>query len=187
MARLFFLDLVSCWICSYRYEGENFVLDQQAVRAALKAFRTVFGPDGNSKPSSSITQNLPPSSNYLRLLASSSSEPPILKESSWNDPETLILLLEWRAALLVHELAQTSQDPDATIYQRVSKGTTEAFVARRVGDMIDGLKSNPLLNTNDVGVLSRLYLLVRSLLYFLPRILLIMVTYSISKQVSNRL
>ncbi|KAE9389428.1 acyl-CoA oxidase [Gymnopus androsaceus JB14] len=141
---------------SVTYEGENFVLDQQAVRAALKAFRVLFGPEGKSQPSASVIQNLPPSSDYL--------QPPILKDddsssSSWYDSETLILLLEWRAALLVHELAQTLQDPDATIYQRVSKGTTEAFVARRVGEMISGLKAQPELKPNDVDVLRRLYIL----------------------------
>ncbi|KAF5366862.1 hypothetical protein D9757_011921 [Collybiopsis confluens] len=156
---------------SVTYEGENFVLDQQAVRAALKAFKNLFGDDGKSRPSSSTLQNLPPSTYYLRLLIDSK-EPPVLHDasnnshppassssSSWNDPETLILLLEWRAALLVHEMAQTVEDPDATIYQRVSKGTTEAFVARRVGEMISGLRANSELKKQDVGVLGRLYLL----------------------------
>ncbi|KIK60024.1 hypothetical protein GYMLUDRAFT_44047 [Collybiopsis luxurians FD-317 M1] len=153
-------------VASVTYEGENFVLDQQAVRAALKAFHNLFGDDGKSRPSSSTIQNLPPSTYYLRLLANTpSSEPPILQDasnssaSSWNDPETLILLLEWRAALLVHELAQTVRDPDATIYQRVSKGTTEAFVGRRVGEMIGALRGNSELKKNDVVVLSKLYLL----------------------------
>ncbi|KAF5348093.1 hypothetical protein D9757_013745 [Collybiopsis confluens] len=69
---------------------------------------------------------------------------------SWNDPETLILLLEWRAVLLVHEMAQTVEDPDATIYQHMSKGTTETFVARRVGEMISGLRANSELKKQDV-------------------------------------
>ncbi|KAJ3743326.1 peroxisomal oxidase [Lentinula detonsa] len=152
----FYADLIP----SVTYEGENFVLDQQAVRAALKAFHGLFGAEGRSRPSSSTIAKLTPSSYYLRHLSSPTNEPPILKgsDSSWNNVEILILLLEWRAALLVHEIAQTVQDPDATIYQRVSKGTTEAFVGRRVGEMIGGL-TNSGLNANDVAVLSRLYLL----------------------------
>ncbi|KAF9074329.1 acyl-CoA oxidase [Rhodocollybia butyracea] len=151
-------------IPSVTFEGENFVLDQQVVRAALKAFRNLFGLDGRSLPSPSTIQGLPPSTFYLRLLASPSNEPPILKDSdnsnsSWNDPETLIVLLEWRAALLVHEMAQTAQDPDSTIYQRVSKGVTEAFVARRVGDMISVLKASSELRRNDINVVSQLYIL----------------------------
>jgi acyl-CoA oxidase len=158
---------------SVTYEGENFVLDQQAVRAALKAFRNLFGADGKSRPSSSTLNNLPPSMYYLRLLVSSSNEPPIVREgdkttssldlssSSWTNPETLILLLEWRAALLVYEMAQTAQNPDSTIFQRVSKGTTEAFVARSVGGMFMGLRGDDRgLKEKDVLVLQRLYLLV---------------------------
>ncbi|KAJ3996037.1 peroxisomal oxidase [Lentinula boryana] len=153
----FYADLIP----SVTYEGENFVLDQQAVRAALKAFHGLFGAEGRSRPSSSTIAKLTPSSYYLRHLSSPTNEPPILKgsDSSWNNVENLILLLEWRAALLVHEIAQTAQDPDATIYQRVSKGTTEAFVGRRIGEMIGGLRTNSGLNANDVAVLSRLYLL----------------------------
>ncbi|KAJ3840767.1 peroxisomal oxidase [Lentinula raphanica] len=151
-------------IPSVTYEGENFVLDQQAVRAALKAFHGLFGSEGKTRPSSETVAKLTASSYYLRFLCSPRNEPPILKDtdnsdSSWNKPETLILLLEWRAALLVHEIAQAAHDPDLTIYQRVSKGSTEAFVGRRVGEMINGLRTNLGLKANDVAVLSRLYLL----------------------------
>ncbi|KAF8829694.1 hypothetical protein HHX47_DHR2000235 [Lentinula edodes] len=100
----------------------------------------------------------------VTLLSSPTKEPPFLEDgdgskSSWNDFETLILLLEWRAALLVHEMAQTAHDPDATLFQRVSRGTTEAFVGRRVGEMINDFRKNSELQESDVAVLSRLYLL----------------------------
>ncbi|GAW04591.1 acyl- oxidase [Lentinula edodes] len=151
-------------IPSVTYEGENFVLDQQVVRAALKAFHSLFGTEGKGRPSPSTVRGLTASSYYLRLLSSPSKEPPFLEDgdgskSSWNDFETLILLLEWRAALLVHEMAQTAHDPDATLFQRVSRGTTEAFVGRRVGEMINDFRKNAELQESDVAVLSRLYLL----------------------------
>ncbi|KAJ4480822.1 peroxisomal oxidase [Lentinula aciculospora] len=156
----FYADMIP----SVTYEGENFVLDQQVVRAALKAFHNLFGLERKTRPLTSTIQNLTPSSYYLRLLSSPENEPPILEDSdglnsSWNNSETLILLLEWRAALVVHEMAQTTQDPDTTIYQRVSKSITEAFVGQRVGEMIGGLRTNSGLKENDVAVLSQLYLL----------------------------
>ncbi|KAJ4493458.1 acyl-CoA oxidase [Lentinula edodes] len=151
-------------IPSVTYEGENFVLDQQVVRAALKAFHSLFGTEGKGRPSPSTVRGLTASSYYLRLLSSPTKEPPFLEDgdgskSSWNDFETLILLLEWRAALLVHEMAQTAHDPDVTLFQRVSRGTTEAFVGRRVGEMINDFRKNSELQESDVAVLSRLYLL----------------------------
>lgn len=133
----------------------------------MKAFRSLFGTEGKGRPSPSTVRGLTPSSYYLRLLSSPTEEPPFLEDgdgskSSWNDFETLILLLEWRAALLVHEVAQTAHDPDATLFQRVSRGTTEAFVGRRVGEMINDFRTNSELQESDVAVLSRLYLLVWS-------------------------
>jgi len=100
--------------CS-RYEGDNFVLDQQVVRAALKSYRHLFSTKAPS------TSSLSPSSYYLRLLLEPSNSPSELADSSWEDPATSILLLEWRAAAIVHELTQNLSDPDASVIQRVSK------------------------------------------------------------------
>ncbi|KAF9262889.1 peroxisomal oxidase [Marasmius fiardii PR-910] len=148
---------------SVTFEGENHVLDQQVVRAALKAFTTLFENLKSQRQNvTELASSLPPSSAYLRRLLprpdNHSSEPPILSETSWSDPSVLITLLEWRASLLVHELAQTNQSPDATIYQRVSKASTEAFVAGRVGEMLT-LLSKSKMSSKDQEVVRSLYLL----------------------------
>jgi len=83
--------------------------------------------------------------------------PPELSSESWTQPETAILLLEWRAALLVHESARTLSEPDATVTQRVSRAVTEAFVAARVGEMMDAL--GPALKQREAEVVRKLYIL----------------------------
>ncbi|KAJ7459398.1 peroxisomal oxidase [Mycena galericulata] len=134
------------------YEGENFVLDQQVLRAALKAFRGLFSTV--SKPTA---DSLSPSSYYLRLLLDSQLLPPELGPTSWTTPTAAILLLEWRAALIVHEIAQTVAAPDATATQRVSRAVTEAFVAARVGEMIEVLGT--VLKPREAEVVRKLYIL----------------------------
>jgi acyl-CoA oxidase len=52
----------------------------------------------------------------------------------------LVLLLEWRAALVVQDLVHHEANPDASATQRVSKAATEAFVAVQVGQMIQELQ-----------------------------------------------
>ncbi|KAK1236046.1 hypothetical protein PQX77_000725 [Marasmius sp. AFHP31] len=147
---------------SVTFEGENFVLDQQVVRAALKAFSTLMTcaqTQGRHKVLE-LSQALPPSSAYLKRLLPGPdkrpSEPPVLSDASWQDYGVLITLIEWRAALLVHEIAQTTDSPDATIYQRVSKAVTEAFVAGRVGEMISQLEQ-PEMKARDTEVVKRVY------------------------------
>lgn len=125
------------------------MLDQQVVRAALKSFKNLFSATNPS------TSSLSPSSYYLRLLIGPA-QPPRLNESSWKDPGVVILLLEWRAALVVREHAQTSADPDATVNQRVSKAVTEAFIAGQVGDIIKTL----LLPSHEAEAVRALYILV---------------------------
>ncbi|KAJ7038971.1 peroxisomal oxidase [Mycena alexandri] len=134
------------------YEGENFVLDGQVLRAALKAFRGL-----STSTSSTTVPSLSPTSQYLRLLLDKNLVPPDLNSTPWSHPATAILLLEWRAALLVNESAQTPSEPDATLTQRVSRAVTEAFVAARVGEMIDGLKS--ALKQREAEVVAKVYLL----------------------------
>ena len=133
-----------------RYEGDNFVLDQQIVRAALKSYGHLFS---TKTPS---TSSLSPSSYYLRLLLEPSNSPSELADSSWEDPVTSILLLEWRAAAIVHELTQNFSDPDASVIQRVSKAATEAYIAVQVGDIINNLA----LPHHETHVVRGLYRLV---------------------------
>ncbi|KAJ8495479.1 hypothetical protein ONZ45_g12848 [Pleurotus djamor] len=135
------------WVPSATYEGDNFVLDKQVIRAALKTF--------GSLPSLTDPSTLPPSSAYLRLLKTNSSSPP--SASNWAIPETCIIYLEWRAALIVQELARSSKDPDASMFQRVSKAVTEAYVAKCVGDMIKGLGRPETLRGRCAQVVGKLY------------------------------
>ncbi|KAG9217778.1 hypothetical protein CCMSSC00406_0003533 [Pleurotus cornucopiae] len=134
------------YVPSATYEGDNFVLDQQVIRAALKAFRS-FTPSTDVKL-------LPPSSTYLRLLRGQPS-----LSSDWSVPETPILYLEWRAVKIVQELAHNANDTDASMNQRVSKAVTEAFIARQVGEMIKTLNSKSGLKGRSAVVVAKLYLL----------------------------
>jgi len=134
-----------------RYEGDNFVLDQQVVRAALKSYKMLFSA---KHPSAA---GLSPFSHYLRLLLNPTTRPQLeLSDSPWEDPATLILLLEWRAAKIVQELAQNQLNTDASINQRVSKAVTEAFVVVQVGEMIGSLPLGP----EERAVVGDLYRLV---------------------------
>ncbi|KAF8064384.1 peroxisomal oxidase [Lyophyllum atratum] len=124
--------LYADYLPSVTYEGDNFVLDQQVVRAALKSYKALFS---SADPSAF---SLSPSSRYLRLLLPSN-QPPTVTDASWQDPAFAIDLLEWRAALLVQEHAQTFEISDASVNQRVSKAVTEAFIAVQVGEIIANL------------------------------------------------
>ncbi|KAK7029744.1 acyl-coenzyme A oxidase [Favolaschia claudopus] len=130
------------------YEGENFVLDQQVVRAALKTFR---GLSSTKVPSLSIT------SLYLRHLLDKDSAPPSLDDQAWTQPTFAILLLEWRAAFLVQEIANTTSAPEPTAAHRASRAVTEAFVAGRVGELITGLDA--ALKPREAAVVRKVYLL----------------------------
>jgi len=117
-----------------RYEGDNFVLDEQVVRAALKSYQNL---QSARDPSASL---LSPSSYYLRLLLKGSGGLPSHADSSWKDPAFAVLLLEWRAALIIQERARNQSSPDASSNQRVSKAVTEAYVATQVAQMIQNLE-----------------------------------------------
>ena len=130
------------------------MLDGQVLRAALKTFRSVVAAGA---PTTAATA-LSPTSYYLRLLLDKNLLPPELSPASWKQPATPILLLEWRAALLVHESAQTIGEPDASATQRVSRAVTEAFVAARVGEMIQGVGNT--LKLREADVVKKVYLLV---------------------------
>ena len=129
------------------------MLDQQVVRAALKSYRSLF----SSKPPA--VASLTPSSAYLRHLVNPPTIPTSFLDKDLRDPATSILLLELRAALIVHEHAQNALETDASTNQRVSKAVTESFVAAQVGGMINSLSS---LSAKDRVVVSKVFLLVSS-------------------------
>ncbi|KAF9484218.1 peroxisomal oxidase [Pholiota conissans] len=141
--------LYADYLPSVTYEGDNFVLDQQVVRAALKSYRTLFSLKTPS------TSSLSPSSFYLRYLVTPPAIPAALSSEDLRDPATAILLLELRAALIVHDHAN-KEDVDASANQRVSKAVTEAFIATQVGEMIKGLSA---LSKKDRGVVTKVFLL----------------------------
>ncbi|KDQ56007.1 hypothetical protein JAAARDRAFT_59460 [Jaapia argillacea MUCL 33604] len=141
--------LYADYLPSATYEGDNYALDQQIVRSALKAYSNL----GTSLDYSSLS----PTSSYLRLLSPNSS-PPSPSLSSWNKPDTSIILLEWRAAFMVRERALCKGEGDASLDQRVSRAVSEAFVASSVGEMIGGLELEER-ERRVVGDLFRLYLL----------------------------
>lgn len=130
-------------------------MDQQVVRSALKSYRNLFS---SNLPSIS---SLSPSSNYLRLLLT----PPALNDSlsiqDFADPNTSILLLELRAALIVQDHAKNlaTGDIDASVNQRLSKAVTEAFIAVQVAGMMKGLEDVGIRG-NDADVVKKVYLLV---------------------------
>jgi len=125
------------------------------VRAALKSISRF---SSSPKPDASA---LSPSSAYLRLLLPGSGSPPTSPPTiaQWLAPETAVSLLEWRAALVVKELAKNVKEPDASVYQRVSKAVTEAFVGRQVGDTIASL--GQALGAKEGEVVKKLLTLVR--------------------------
>ncbi|KAI0633097.1 acyl-CoA oxidase [Trametes polyzona] len=134
------------------FEGDNFVLDQQVVRAALKAYDAVVARGG---PGSA--HGLTPSTSYLRLLVK---DEPVRDTSSvdaWQDPRTAILLLEKRAAAMVQERARHRDDPDAGSDTRVGRAVTDAFVAAQVGAIVDALEGT--VGGQEAKVLRSLYVL----------------------------
>lgn len=142
------------------------MLDQQVVRAALKAYKRF-----SEQPSDDL---LSPSSHYLRHLnAGTILVSQAISENSWRDPATSILLLERRAALMVQDYAKSqtlkssgmkidgqSELGDANVNHRLSRAITESFVGVEVGKVIASL-GNQQLNKRDNIALGKLFLLVR--------------------------
>lgn len=116
--------------CSF--EGDNFVLDYQVVRAALKAFKTF---------SSNKTPSLSTLSPFTRFLRHLSGKPDPSQPLSWHDPHTAVTLLEQRALCAVRNQAIREADPDASAAQRVARAVTEAFVAGQVEGFIHNVPS----------------------------------------------
>lgn len=131
---------------SATYEGDNFVLDGQVVRAALKGARMIDNVKGTTYDSAEIEKHLTPSSWYLRfLLPNRSLEIPRGSEDwrDWLDFERCAVLLEWRAALMVRErLHQEGEGSSGGGNARLAKAACEAFVGRKVVEMAMGLDSD---------------------------------------------
>lgn len=133
---------------SATFEGDNFVLDQQVERAAVKAYRSF---------SNATSAELTPSTAYLQTLAQGRGTYGVI---NWMDPLTCVDLLERRAAFIVRSHTNNLQSPDASAIQRVSKAVTEAFIARQVLGFIQDLpRTLPDKDAKIVSGLLTLFLL----------------------------
>lgn len=114
------------------------MLDQQVVRAALKACEKVQNATSLSGDSSSSPFNA-----YLRYVrrrgAVSQDKNP--QHPVWADWRCSVMLLELRAARIVEDrlAAEKTRDADASFDQRVSRAVTEAYVAAQIGELIETL------------------------------------------------
>ncbi|KAF7796497.1 hypothetical protein EIP86_007675 [Pleurotus ostreatoroseus] len=139
-----------------RFEGDNYLLDQQVVRAALKTYKRIT----SSQKERNITALLSPSTAYLRLLAK---PVPPFSQDSWGNTHACVLLLEHRALALVRSRALHENDADASADQRVSRAVTEAFVAEQLEGFINGLRDE-LPGKNASVVRNLLHLCILSML-----------------------
>jgi len=131
---------------SATYEGDNFVLDQQVVRAALKVHQEAV-----SRKTSDLS-SLSPFSSYLRLLQPGTT-PPSYDVETWQNCRSIVLPLEWRAALLVAARARSSSEVYSD--QRVSRAVSDAFVSTQIGKMV---LSMPLQSSDQAIVVNLLTL-----------------------------
>lgn len=145
--------LYADYLPAVTYEGDNFVLDGQVVRAAMKSYHAFM-----STPSSPLGVH----SSYIRLLKGNDPKP-VLKEPTtttiWQNSNSIVHLLEWRAALVLSEVVRHVDDLDANANQRLSKAVTDAFVAVKIGEMITGLDVLPRREGDVIRALYHLYLL----------------------------
>lgn len=142
------------YLPSVTFEGDNFVLDHQVVRAAIKAHARVSQTDSKARSGS-----LSPSSAYLRLL--NASPPTFGNIEEWCDVRKLAMLLEMRAARVVAARAGGDVDvDDPGAAARVSNAVAAAFVGVHVADMAEALSASGL-GTREQVAITRLYVLVR--------------------------
>ncbi|KAF9812787.1 hypothetical protein IEO21_05990 [Rhodonia placenta] len=135
------------WLPVATYEGDNYVLDIQIVRAALKSYRAL---QASEHPTAS---SLPPSSAYLRLLLPEFST--ITGSTpAWLDPMVSINLLERRVAVMVENRALHEKDPDASMDNRVSRAAAEAYFATKIGALIENLSRSLPPQEVAVGLLA---------------------------------
>lgn len=111
----------------HRYEGENYVLIQQVVRASLKTLHALV----SSSDPHQFASTLPPSTSFLRLLVR---PPPIAASTPVYSISEAVLLIELRAAHMVQGHAKGIRDgaEDGGADWRVGRAVAEAFVAKRV-------------------------------------------------------
>ncbi|KAI6125343.1 acyl-CoA dehydrogenase/oxidase C-terminal [Pisolithus croceorrhizus] len=141
--------LYADYLPTVTYEGDNFVLNGQVVRAAVKSYQAFI-----STPASPLDAY----SSYIRLLKGNNPKP-VMETAIWQNSDSIVHLLEWRAALVLNEFVQTLDNLDANANQRLSKAVTDAFVAVRIGEMITGLDVLPRRESNIIRALYHLYLL----------------------------
>ncbi|KAI6017882.1 acyl-CoA dehydrogenase/oxidase C-terminal [Pisolithus marmoratus] len=141
--------LYADYLPTVTYEGDNFVLDGQVVRAAMKAYQASI-----STPASPLAAHL----SYIRLLKGEHPKP-VVDTTIWQNSNAIIYLLEWRAALVLKEFVRTLDELDASANQRLSKAVTDAFIAVRIGEMITGLDMLPRQEGDIIRALYHLYLL----------------------------
>ncbi|PCH43218.1 peroxisomal oxidase [Wolfiporia cocos MD-104 SS10] len=132
------------WLPTATYEGDNYVLDLQVVRGALKAFHALA-----RAPPATASPPLPPSAAYLRFLHPSHSATPHADAGAdWADHATAVTLLERRAAALVQARAASESASassggesalDADMDHRISRAAAEAYLAMRIGELVRGL------------------------------------------------
>ncbi|KAL4077427.1 acyl-CoA dehydrogenase/oxidase C-terminal [Scleroderma citrinum] len=141
--------LYADYLPAVTYEGDNFVLDGQVARAAVKSYKSSLSvPD----------QPLGIYFSYIRLL--NGKHPiPIVDARTWQDSQAVVHLLEWRAALMLKNHVQTMDKLDANANHRLSAAITDAFVAQQIRETIAGLTKLPKREGDVIGKLYHLYLL----------------------------
>ncbi|KZT00615.1 acyl-CoA oxidase [Laetiporus sulphureus 93-53] len=127
--------LYADWLPTATYEGDNYVLDMQVVRGALKSLRNLQ----SSKSKSSVVSSLPQSSAFVRFILPEYASVAAAQALNWSDPKISIVLLERRAAAMVQNRATHERDPDASMDNRVSRSAAEAYFGVRIGEFIEGL------------------------------------------------
>ncbi|KAF8591665.1 acyl-CoA oxidase [Ramaria rubella] len=141
------------WVPANTFEGDNYVLTQQVVRAALKTLQAMTSSPDPTK----FAKSLPPSTYCLRLLL----EPISTSVLTWSVSEA-IHLLELRGAHMVQEHASRFKAGtlDGGAEWRVARAVTEAFVAQRIEETIVQLEKRlQPPSASVVSALMRLYLL----------------------------
>lgn len=140
-----------------RFEGDNFVLDQQVVRAALKAY---------CQPPSTPRSDF---SAFIRLLHEGGVDALdiVFETMDWKDWRSIIKAFEWRAARAVQAraVAQGTKTVDASSDQRLSRAVSEAYVTTQVGEMINSLSLEGL-DKESSTILKSLFHLVSPLYFF---------------------
>ncbi|KAF8513525.1 acyl-CoA dehydrogenase/oxidase C-terminal [Gautieria morchelliformis] len=145
------------WVPANTYEGDNYVLVQQVIRAAVKSLQAVV----SSSDPVEAARSLPQSTYFLRLLPDLTATHVAAAPLTWSAADA-IYLLELRAAHMVQDYAShlEPQSSDGSADWRVARAVTEAFVALRIGKVIVEVeKKLRTPSAATVVALMRLYLL----------------------------